>query len=476
VAGGLVFGLALSVASTVVLLRALQERHLLDTDHGRIAVGWLIVEDLAMVLTLVLLPALADAIVGAESAGGLRAVLAPLAVTLAKVAAFVALMLMVGRRLLPWLLHRVAGSGSRELFTLAVLALALGIAFGSAELFGVSFALGAFFAGMVLAESELSHRAAEDSLPLRDAFAVLFFVSVGMLFDPVVLVEMPLAVLATYLIIVLGKSAAAFAIVRLFGHSRGTALTVSASLAQIGEFSFILATLGLSLGMLQPEAQDLILAGAILSIITNPLLFSALDRVLPRVTEAPAAAPAEAATPEVVPAAPAARTDDRTPMASRQTGHAIVAGYGFVGRCLAEDLKALGRPFLVIDDRQNSMERLREAGVETIVGNAADAGVLKAANVAQAGWLMVALPNVFEAGQVLAKARRSNPAIRTCARAETEAEAEHLRNNGADEVVIGRREIANGMIDHAFRRVRPLPHPDGPQEMDLDASGDGEPA
>ena len=210
IGSGVVFGLALSVASTVVLLRALQERHLLETDRGRIAVGWLIVEDLAMVLTLVLLPAISGALEGADGALGWRAVLVPLGLTLAKVAAFVALMLVVGRRVIPWALHRVAGEGSRELFTLAVLAVALGIAFGSAELFGVSFALGAFFAGMVLAESELSHRAAEDSLPLRDAFAVLFFVSVGMLFDPAVVVEMPLALIATFLIIVVGKSAAAY--------------------------------------------------------------------------------------------------------------------------------------------------------------------------------------------------------------------------------------------------------------------------
>ena len=436
---GLVFGLALSVASTVVLLRALQERHLLETDRGRIAVGWLIVEDLAMVLTLVLLPVVADALGG--EAGGLGAVLVPLGLTLAKVAAFVVVMLVVGRRVIPWALHSIAGTGSRELFTLAVLALALGIAYGAAEIFGVSFALGAFFAGMVLAESELSHRAAEDSLPLRDAFAVLFFVSVGMLFDPTVLVRMPLAVAATVAVIVLGKSLAAYAIVRLFGHSRITAITVSVSLAQIGEFSFILATLGITLGLLTREAQDLILAGAILSITLNPLLFSALDRLLPRLAPKPG--------PEPVPDRSTRRRDD-DPGQSDLTGHTVIVGYGFVGRHLAQDLRENGRPFLVVDDRQDSVETLRAEGVEAITGNAADADVMAAANIAAARRLMVALPNVFEAGQVVARGRKANPALHICARAETEHDASHLRQHGADSVIIGRLEIAAAMMKDAF--------------------------
>jgi monovalent cation:H+ antiporter-2, CPA2 family len=288
---GIVFGLALSVASTVVLLRALQERRMIETERGRIAVGWLIVEDLAMVLALVLLPALSGLLGGrvpAGEGGGLAALLgatgvwAVLALTVAKVAAFVALMLVVGRRLIPWILHAVAHSGSRELFRLAVLAIALGVAFGSAELFGVSFALGAFFAGMILAESPLSHQAAQETLPLRDAFAVLFFVSVGMLFDPTILVREPGPVIATVAIIVLGKSLAAFLIVLAFRHPVGTALTISASLAQIGEFSFILAGLGLGLGLMPEPAQDLILAGALISILLNPLLFVAVDRSRPR--------------------------------------------------------------------------------------------------------------------------------------------------------------------------------------------------
>ncbi len=441
-AASLVFGLALSVASTVVLLRALQERHLIETARGRIAVGWLIVEDLAMVLALVLLPAVAGALADADgTAVGWTDLGWTLAITLAKVAAFVALMLVAGRRVIPWALHRVAGSGSAELFTLSVLALALGIAFGSAELFGVSFALGAFFAGMVLAESELSHRAAEDSLPLRDAFAVLFFVSVGMLLDPAVFVEWPLALLATVLIIVVGKSAAAYAIVRAARRPHAEALTISSSLAQIGEFSFILATLGLDLGLLSPEAQDLIVAGAIVSIVLNPLLFAALDRLAER------AAPAEPARAEPRTAEPALVGDAR--------GSSIVVGYGMVGRTLAAALEADGRPFVVVDDREEEMAGLRARGIEAISGNAADALVLDAAGIAEATWLFVAIPNVFEAGQVVERGRRANPGLRITARAENDTEVAHLRALGADAVVIGRRELALGMQAAALGRSAP---------------------
>ncbi|WP_183034243.1 YbaL family putative K(+) efflux transporter [Cupriavidus sp. UME77] len=282
---GLVFGLALSVASTVVLLKALQERELVESPQGRIAVGWLIVEDLAMVLTLVLLPALAGLLTpsadgtasGAPAPDSGDIVFAVFA-TLGKVAAFVAVMLVIGRRFIPWMLERIVWTGSRELFRLAVLATALGVAFGAYSLFGVSFALGAFFAGMVLAESEFSHRAAEESLPLRDAFAVLFFVSVGMLFNPMVLINDPWGVLATLFIIVVGKSLAALCIVRVFGHSTRTGMTIAVSLAQIGEFSFILAGLGVYLKILPERGHALILAGALLSIVLNPLLFHLLDR------------------------------------------------------------------------------------------------------------------------------------------------------------------------------------------------------
>src|SRR5690606_31418151 len=263
-----------------------QERRLLTTERGRIAVGWLIVEDIAMVFALVLIPAIVPLIDGSLQRNvafgfGSPQVLGTVALTIAKVMAFVAMMVVVGRRFIPWLLHYIAHTGSRELFRLGVLVIALGFAFGAAKLFGVSFALGAFFAGMILSESELSQRAAEDTLPLRDAFAVLFFVSVGMLFDPSIIVRDFWPVLATVAIIVVGKSLAALAIVRAFGHPMSTALTISASLAQIGEFSFILAGLGVALGVLNSDARDLILAGALISILVNPLIFIALDRAKP---------------------------------------------------------------------------------------------------------------------------------------------------------------------------------------------------
>ena len=278
---GLVFGLALSVASTVVLLRALESSHSLETPDGRIAVGWLIVEDLVMVLTLVLLPAFAGHLGGVASLSVGDNIWLPLGITLGKVALFIGFMLVIGTRFFPWLLQRVESTGSRELFTLAIVALALGVAFGSAKLFGVSFALGAFFAGVVIHESDLSQRAASDLQPLQDAFGVLFFVAVGMLFDPTILLRQPLQVLAVVAIIVIGKSLAAFGIVLALGRPVSTALTVSAALAQIGEFSFILASLGIALGLLPQEGHHLILAGALLSITLNPLFFYAVSRVCP---------------------------------------------------------------------------------------------------------------------------------------------------------------------------------------------------
>ncbi|WP_340643961.1 YbaL family putative K(+) efflux transporter [Phenylobacterium sp.] len=434
---GLVFGLALSVASTVVLLRALQERRIVQTDRGRIAVGWLIVEDLAMVLALVLLPALAGGLTDAASgpADPLGAWIVPLGVTILKVAGFAALMLVVGRRVIPWLLHWTAHTGSRELFRLAVLAIALGVAFGAASLFGVSFALGAFFAGMILAESELSQRAAEESLPLRDAFAVLFFVSVGMLFNPAVLIEQPWALLATVAIIVVGKSMAAFAIVRLFKYDTNISLTISASLAQIGEFSFILAGLGVGLGLLPEAGRDLILAGAIISIILNPFLFNAvfgLGRVRAGATETPLPIPAN---------------DLRSTALSE---HVIVVGFGQVGRRLAEGLEIAGRPFLIVDLDDAAERRARDAGFEVVNGNAADARVLTAAGDSIARSLVVTIPNGFEAGGVVEEARRANPELHIIARAHSDAEAEHLRRLGADQIVLGERELADAML-HRLR-------------------------
>jgi len=429
---GLVFGLALSVASTVVLLRALQERRLIETERGRIAVGWLIVEDIAMVLALVMLPVIADAMKGG-SGQSLSAYLLPLAITLGKVTGFVVVMLMIGKRVIPWILHYVAHTGSRELFRLAVLAIALGVAFGATSLFDVSFALGAFFAGMILAESELSQRAAQETLPLRDAFAVLFFVSVGMLFNPAILWHDPLPVLATLLIIVLGKSVVAYGIVRLFGYPSPTALTISASLAQIGEFSFILVGLGVSLALLPERGRDLVLAGAILSILLNPIFFALLDRILAR--NAPAmAADKKRATREPIP--PTALQD-----------HVVLIGYGRVGRYVGQKLIEAKTPLLVIDHDARSLVPLQALGIESISGSAVERDVLAAANLPGARCLLVAVPDAFEGGYAVELGRKANPQLKIIARSHSEDETAHLLKHGADEVVMGEHEIAKAMID-----------------------------
>ncbi|NNN23508.1 MULTISPECIES: YbaL family putative K(+) efflux transporter [Pseudomonas] len=437
--GGLVFGLALSVASTVVLLRALEQRQLIDTKRGRIAIGWLIVEDLAMVLTLVLLPALAGSL-GGTSDGGDGGLLMPILLTLGKVAAFVAVMIVGGRRFVPWVLERVAKTGSRELFTLAVLAIALGIAYGSAVIFGVSFALGAFFAGMILNESELSHEAAENSLPLRDAFAVLFFVSVGMLFNPAILVQEPLPVLATFLVIVFGKSVAAYVIVRMFGHPNSTALTIAASLAQIGEFSFILVGLGVTLNLLPEAGRDLVLAGAILSILVNPLLFIAIDRLQARQEQK---AESEPGVVQVEP--------QDLPPPVLEHNHAILIGHGRVGALVSERLRKDKVPVVVIEDKREKAAELREHGLCVVVGNAANPDVLTQANITSARWLLIAIPNGFEAGTIASHARAINPNLDIIARAHFDAEVDYLEQNGASLVIMGEREIARGMVERVER-------------------------
>ena len=439
--GALVFGLALSVASTVVLLRALQERRLVETERGRIAVGWLIVEDIAMVLTLVLLPALSGALEGDAGAAPLDIAVA-LGTTVAKIAAFVGIMLIVGKRLIPGILHYMAHTGSRELFRLSVLVVALGAAYAAAELFGVSFALGAFFAGMILSESALSQQAAQETLPLRDAFAVLFFVSVGMLFDPTILVREPIPVLVTVLIIVLGKSLAAFAIVRGFGYSTPTALTISASLAQIGEFSFILAGLGVSLALLPEQGRDLILAGAIISILLNPLLFAALDHVVERREQ------------RRVEVAEITETDTaREPIRpTRLANHIVLVGHGRVGSAISAALRTKGVPLFVIEYNEDAVAALKTTGVETLSGNAADPELIATANLGGARCLLVAIPNAFEGGQVLQQARAINPKLLIVARAHSEAEIEHLKKHGADLVVMGEHEIAKAMLDNIFER------------------------
>lgn len=426
VVAGLVFGLALSVASTVVLLRALQARDAVKTERGKIAVGWLIVEDLAMVLALVMLPMIASLMNGTVTDGSAVAKL--LLVTLLKVAGFIALMLIVGKRLIPAGLHWVAHTGSRELFRLAVLSIALGVAFGAALLFDVSFALGAFFAGMILGESQLSRRAAEETLPLRDAFAVLFFVSVGMLFDPAVVVEQPWPLVATVAIIILGKSLIAYVIVRAFGHPNETALTVSASLAQIGEFSFILAGLGTGLGILPPEARDLILAGAILSILANPFIFSlAVGRAPVR----------GMAVRDVAPSFPAPSLPP--------SGHTILVGFGRVGRLVAAAHKGPNR-LVVIEARTGQAHRSDPGGPTFIEGNAADPAVLKQADIAQASRMLLAIPGGFEAGAIAQNAHALNPAIQIIARAHSDEDVAYLQKLGADHVIMGEREIAARMV------------------------------
>lgn len=422
--GGLVFGLALSVASTVVLLRALQGADLVDTRRGRIAVGWLIVEDLVMVLALVLLPALAAVMNNADGAGA-SALLAPLIATLLKVAGFVAVMMVVGRRIIPWALHWVVHTGSRELFRLAVLAIALGVAFGAAYVFDVSFALGAFFAGMILGETPLSRRATEETLPLRDAFAVLFFVSVGMLFNPSIVVEHPLPLLATVLIIVIGKSIAAWGIVRAFGHPNVTALTIAASLAQIGEFSFILASLGTGLGVLPADARDLILAGAMVSIFLNPILFSMIVRDHRKDEDEPSAADRQVA---------------------QNMGHTILVGYGRVGKLIAARLAEKSVHFVVMEDDKEKAEEAGEAGHVVVRGNAMEDRHLRAANIGEARNMLIAVPEGFEGGAIHEHARHLNPTLTVIARAHSDAEVAHLESLGVPYIVMGERELAARML------------------------------
>lgn len=426
--GSAVFGLALSVASTVVLLRALQARDMVETEKGRIAVGWLIVEDLVMVLALVLLPAMFGER-GDESGGA--GLLQSAGIVLVKVVGFGAFMFLVARRVLPWVLHWVAHSGSRELFRLAVLAIALGVAFGAAVIFDVSFALGAFFAGMILGETQLSRRAAEETLPLRDAFAVLFFVSVGMLFDPKVLVEQPGPVLATVAIIVFGKSIAAYALVRAFGHPNQTALTVSVSLAQIGEFSFILAGLGVGLEVLPETGRDLILAGALLSILFNPIFFTLMVKRI------------RTAEPLL---------DDRAQAAADAACNAgvVLIGYGRVGSHIGSLICGRGEGLTVIEDQKDMAAAAAAAGATVIIGDATKDSILRQAGIEEASTLLIAIPEGVEAGAVVRKARAINPKLVIVARAHSDEEVADLVRRGADHVVMAERETAARMAERAM--------------------------
>ena len=444
---GLVLGLSLSCASTVVLLRALEARGILLSADGRIAVGWLVVEDLVCVLVLVLMPALAT--VGGSGDGGNEAAAGQslwltIGIMLAKVSAFIALMVLVGRRVLPRLLWIVSGTGSRELFVLCVIAVALGVAYGSAALFGVSFALGAFFAGTVMRESAFAHRAAEESLPLRDAFSVVFFVSVGMLFDPMVIIEQPGKLAAVVAIVIVGKTLAAIALVLALRYPLGTAMTVGASLAQIGEFSFILAGLGVALDLLPKDGQSLILAGALISIAANSLVFAAIPPSRRWLLEHSRLA--RELEQRVHPTA-------ALPDPVQISGQVVVVGYGRVGRRIVADLEASGIKYLVIEQQREKVESLRERGIAAVTGDAADPTVLVQGHIADATMLVIATPDTLDIRRIAELSRRLKPELEIVVRTHSEEEAEMLRHEAIGTVFLGEHELASGMSRHVLSRL-----------------------
>lgn len=449
---GLVFGLSLSCASTVVLLKALESRRLLESMNGKIAVGWLVVEDMVTVLVLVLMPALAGVLGGQGEAASAGALWETIGMTLLEVTGFIAVMLVIGRRVLPWLLWYVAGTGSRELFTLTVIAVAIGVAFFASSLFHVSFALGAFFAGMIMRESEYSHRAAEDSLPFRDAFAVLFFVAVGMLFDPAILLKQPLQVLAVVGIIIVGKSLAAVAIVLALRYPLNTALTVAASLGQIGEFSFILAGLGVSLNLLSTDGMSLVLAGALISIALNPLVFASIKPLASWVVQRSDTAKRFAL-----------RQDPygELPMSTERKfleGQVVLVGYGRVGRRIAQSLQAAGIPFVVAEQNRELVEKLRKQGQPAVSGNAADPMVLIQAHIANAAMLIIATPDTMNARQMVDIARQLKPGIEVVIRTHHEDESQRLQKELEATIFFGEDELAKGISAHVLQRFeRALP-------------------
>jgi CPA2 family monovalent cation:H+ antiporter-2 len=446
-----VLGLCLSVASTVVLLRALEDKGQLDSVNGRIAVGWLVVEDLVMVMVLVLLPVVAGMLPAAggdepaTTASG--AAWQALGLTLAKVAAFIALMLVVGRRVFPRILWWIARTGSRELFTLCVVSAAVGVAFGAAKLFDVSFALGAFFAGMMMRESEFSHRAASESLPLRDAFAVLFFVSVGMLFDPSVVWTEPVKLLVVVAIVLVGKTVAAIALVLLFRYPLNTALTVGASLAQIGEFSFILAGLGVALGLMPVQGQSLVLAAALISIATNSALFAAIDPLRRWVLARSARARQLEARDDPLAQLPYS-TDPEV-----LHDQVVIIGYGLVGRQIAQALEVRKIPFVVADQNRELVDDLRAQGKAAVLGDAAIPDVLIQAHIARAGVLVVTLSDVVEAGRMVATAKALNPSIAVVLGARNAQEAALYTQDALGDVFVGDTELAHAMTARAIDRL-----------------------
>ncbi|WP_019918543.1 YbaL family putative K(+) efflux transporter [Methyloversatilis discipulorum] len=445
VGAAIVFGLCLSVASTVVLLRALESKGLLKSINGQIAVGWLVVEDLVMVLVLVLLPALAGVLSGDTAAASGRDLGIAMAITLAKVIAFIVLMLVVGRRVLPRLLWWVARTGSQELFTLSVVAIAVGVAFGAAALFDVSFALGAFFAGMMMRESEFSHRAADESLPLRDAFAVLFFVSVGMLFDPAVIWTQPLKLLLVVAIIMVGKTIAAVLLVLAFRYPLNTALTVGASLAQIGEFSFILAGLGVTLGLMPAEGQSLVLAGALISIAANAALFSAIEPF--RAWAIARSSLARRLEQRDDPLAALPMTTDARLLHQQ----VVLVGYGRVGRRIADALREQHIPCVVAEQNRERVDQLRREGVPAVFGDAQTPEVLIQAHIARAAMLVIAIPETVNVRKMVEIARTLNPDIAVVLRTHNEEEAELLERESLGTVFLGENELARGMAEHVVR-------------------------
>lgn len=435
---GVVFGLCLSVASTVVSLRNLQDRRLVQTERGKLTVGWLVVEDIAMVLAMVLLATWAQIrtqMVNGEEITVLQMQDIGLAIvlTLGKIAVFALIMLIAGRRVVPWVLHRVVHMGSRELFRLCVLAIALGVAYAASAVFEISVALGALFAGLIMAESELSQQAANETLPLRDAFAVLFFVAMGMLFDPNVFLGDPWPLVATVGIVLVFRTALSLGLLRLFGQTREVASTVTAARAQVGEFSFILAGVGLQLNLIPTEARNVILGGAIISIVLNPLVFALLDKRTrradnPIAPQAPAAQPAQAlAEPKRV----------------------VIVGYGRVGSLIGKSLNAAQATYSVIEDREDLVETLQTQGIEAVLGNGISREAMLAAGADKADLIFVTVPNGFEAGGIVELARSLNPGVKVYARAHSDAEVEHLRGLGADLIVSGEQEIADAMIERA---------------------------
>lgn len=446
---GLVFGLSLSCASTVVLLKALESRNLMKSINAKITIGWLVVEDLITVLVLVLLPPLASLLGGTALGNESVSIWQTIGLTLLQVAAFIVIMLGIGKRLLPWMLWHIAKTGSRELFTLAVISAAIGIAYGASALFNVSFALGAFFAGMVMRESEFSHRAAQESLPLRDAFAVLFFVSVGMLFQPSILIDKPMSVLAVVAVIVVGKSVAAMAITLAFRYPLNTALVVAASLAQIGEFSFILAGLGASLGILPAEGMSLILAGALISIAINPLIFSAINPFKKWLVGLSGLA--SDLEKRVDPFAELPMSTERKYL----EGQVVLVGYGRVGRRIAQELTAHDIPFVVAEQNREVVEGLRKKGIPAVSGNASEPSVLIQAHIANASMLVVATPDTIDVRKMVDTAKALRPEIRIVLRTHNEDESELLRKDNLGTVFYGEEELANGMCKFIVSQFAP---------------------